>query len=227
MGKKRKYSKSWNYTLTNKMIKDIGGLVAEDEIFKPCPYQSCVWVSNYARILTTRHKRAQLMKPRFENGYRKIHLRQTKYGKVISKSCLVHRLVAELFVTPGSWINPEDTLQVHHIKPINRKTIDLKQDFASNLMWVPTQLHHSIDRIYKIEVCTIEGWKAMDFVAASEQLGIDPYKFFEICGSKQKIPLKIDADGWEFYAVDEEQLDNISVDNLFRVKRKGNKKSDN
>ncbi|MCD8015926.1 MAG: hypothetical protein LUG99_22770 [Lachnospiraceae bacterium] len=220
--KKRCNRKSRSYVLTNKMVIEAGGLLATDEVFLPFPNESAVWISNYGRILSGRHKKAKILKPFIKNGYHKIRFCYSDYGKIKRKSYLVHRVVAELFVPIGDWIHSEDidTLQVHHIKAVDRDNPAQEQDYASNLQWVPKQLHHAIDKIHKIQVQSNGEWRQKNFVKASKMLGVSPYQFFgKICGANKELPLSRDRNGWEYYSFGSEQS------KLCRIKRKENKKS--
>ena len=90
-------------------------VITETEIWRTAVYDGVVYeglyqVSNFGRILSLNYNktgRAELMKP-FDNGcgYLRVHL--SKNGKI--DNCMVHRLVAEVFLP-----NPENLPEVNHI----------------------------------------------------------------------------------------------------------------
>lgn len=192
MEEKRKASKSRIYWLNKRDIEEIGGLLFPDEEFRPVKGESAIWISNYARVLSKRKGKPQILKTVFQKGYQRLTLPQTIRGKRVKHRYYVHVLVAEAFCDIPKWVKPGERLEVHHIWAVNRLRDIAGINYASNLMYVPRKLHKAIDSIQEIAVKKNGNWIKMDFVSAAEYYGISPYNFLEsFSNEKYKIPDRI------------------------------------
>ena len=184
-----------NY-LTKKDIKLIGGLIAEDEVFRPVEGESALWISNYARILSKRKKNPRILKTIFQKGYHRIKLPQKMYGKAIAPTYYVHVLVARAFCEIADWIKQSDAIEVHHIKKINRDCEIKGMDYAENLMWIPRKIHKAVDQIKTIQIYRNGKWREYDFVTAAVMFGVTPYEFIEAIQINE--PTKVE-DNYNYY----------------------------
>ena len=177
--------------LTQKDIQAVGGLIAEDEIFKPVKGESGIYVSNYARLLSLRRTQPHLITPQFRAGYYIVTLQQTMYGKPKSHRYSLHRLVADAFVEKPHWIKPDDKTEVHHIEKIDKeKPIDGINN-ADNLMWIPSKLHKIVDMIETLYIKKKGKWHKCDFLEASIYYNMSPYDFlYSISGNRRSKPTR-------------------------------------
>ena len=162
-----------NY-LTRKDIKSIGGLIADDEIFMPCKGIRSIFVSNYARVISKRCKKARLLKAYFSQGYHYLTL-ESLNGKCGRKCYSIHRLVAIAFCPVAEWIKDGEKLDVHHIIAVDPNVDDPTLDYASNLIWLPKGIHKYVDKIEKMQVRQNNRWKSMQLLDVAEYYGISPY----------------------------------------------------
>lgn len=164
------------YYLNENDIENIGGLIAPDEKFELVEEMPGWFISNYARLISTRKNgTAQLLQTVFKQGYESIATNIDVNGKNKSKCYALHKLVADAFVPVPEWVHENDITEVHHIKKVNREKRDLKTHYASNLTRLPVQVHKMVDKIAEIAVYKNGKYKTMDFVSAAFNMQISPY----------------------------------------------------
>lgn len=175
------------YQLTESDLKEAGIKPYPLEEFRPVSYVPGWFVSNFARIISKRSNQVKELHTVWKKGRETIATYQCENGEKKSVAYDLRKLVADAFVPIPDWVKPGDTVQIHHIREVNKEERDITTHYASNLMRLPVSVHNTIHSIALIEVYAAKKFQPMDFISAAEKLDITPYELDDIIRTQPQI----------------------------------------
>lgn len=206
--------------LANYKVEQVGGYIADDEIFVPqfkCPDY---YVSNYGRVISCKFGKVKLLNmydKRKTDGMRYKYYCLCKKGKKRAKNILIHRSVAQLFC-PNFFKDVRDKngnpipLDIHHL---NHNEQDNRSE---NLIWLPKYLHRHCNDIGKFGIFRTKNARNLHPLEIVAQTGLD---LKDIILAKRQEPIK-KVGKWTVYDV---QGHLIALELLNESDKKDDKKS--
>lgn len=185
--------------LANYKVEQVGGYIADDEIFVPqfkCPDY---YVSNYGRVISCKFGKVKLLNmydKRKTDGMRYKYYCLCKKGKKRAKNILIHRSVAQLFC-PNLFKDVRDKngnpipLDIHHL---NHNEQDNRSE---NLIWLPKYLHRHCNDIGKFGIFRTKNARNLHPLEIVAQTGLD---LKDIILAKRQEPIK-KVGKWTVYDV--------------------------
>ena len=207
--------------LANYKVEQVGGYIADDEIFVPqfkCPDY---YVSNYGRVISCKFGKVKLLNmydKRKTDGMRYKYYCLCKKGKKRAKNILIHRSVAQLFC-PNLFKDVRDKngnpipLDIHHL---NHNEQDNRSE---NLIWLPKYLHRHCNDIGKFGIFRTKNARNLHPLEIVAQTGLD---LKDIILAKRQEPIK-KVGKWTVYDV---QGHLIALELLNESDKKDDKKQD-
>lgn len=185
--------------LANYKVEQVGGYIADDEVFVPQFNYPNYYVSNYGRIISCQRENVKLIKIQNKNkgdGTKYKYYCPCKKRKKKNQKVSIHRSVAQLFC-PNLFKDVRDKkgnpipLDIHHLDH------NEQDNRAENLIWLPKYLHRHCNDIGKFGIFRTKNARNLHPLEIVAQTGLD---LKDIILAKRQEPVK-KVGKWTVYDV--------------------------